>query len=70
MVTRVLNNGLLLNLLRRRRAALPHPPYGPGLDPPYYHFFGALKDAIRGKMFESDDKVIAEVAVITKFKLV
>jgi hypothetical protein len=30
---RVLNNGLLVNFLLRRRAVLPHPPYSPDLAP-------------------------------------
>ena len=39
---------------------LPHLPYSPDLAPSDFHFFGALKDAIRGKRFESDDEVIEE----------
>jgi histone-lysine N-methyltransferase SETMAR len=37
---------------------LPHPPYTPDLDPSGFHLIGALKDAIRGKIFGSDDKVM------------
>jgi histone-lysine N-methyltransferase SETMAR len=40
---------------------LPHPPYSPDLAPSYFHFFGALKDAIRGKSLGSDDEVVVEV---------
>jgi histone-lysine N-methyltransferase SETMAR len=39
---------------------LPHPPYSPDLAPSDLHLFGALKDAIRGKKFGSDE-VIEEV---------
>jgi histone-lysine N-methyltransferase SETMAR len=37
---------------------LPHPPYSPDLVPSDFHFFGALKDAIRGKRLGSDDEVV------------
>jgi histone-lysine N-methyltransferase SETMAR len=40
---------------------LPHPPYSPDLAPSDYHLFGPLKGAIRGKRFEDDEEVIAEV---------
>ncbi|GFG38062.1 hypothetical protein Cfor_10642 [Coptotermes formosanus] len=39
----------------------PHPPYSPDLVPPDVHHFGALKDAICGKSFGNDDKVIEDV---------
>jgi histone-lysine N-methyltransferase SETMAR len=39
----------------------PHPPYRPDLAPSDFHLFGALKDAIRGKRFGSDDEVSEEV---------
>jgi transposase len=40
---------------------LPHTPYSPDLAPSDFHLFEALKDAIRGKRFGSDDEVIEEV---------
>jgi hypothetical protein len=40
---------------------LSRPPYSPDLAPSDFHLFGALKDAIRGKRFGSDDEVIEEV---------
>jgi histone-lysine N-methyltransferase SETMAR len=40
---------------------LPHPPYSPDLVPSDFRLFETIKDAIRGKMFGSDDKVIEEV---------
>jgi histone-lysine N-methyltransferase SETMAR len=47
---------------------LLHPPYSPDLAPSDFHLFRALKDAIHGKRFGSDDKV-TEVAVCINFKL-
>jgi histone-lysine N-methyltransferase SETMAR len=47
----------------------PHPPYSPDLAPSDLHLFGALKDAIRGKRFGSDE-VIEEVAASSGFRLV
>jgi histone-lysine N-methyltransferase SETMAR len=41
-----------------RWTVLPHPPHSPDFAPSDFHLFGALKDAIRGKSFGSDDKVI------------
>jgi hypothetical protein len=40
---------------------LPHPPYSPDLAPSDFHLFGALKDAILGTMFETDDHLIHAV---------
>jgi hypothetical protein len=40
---------------------LPHPPYSPNLAHSDFHFFGALKDAIRRQRFRSNDEVIEEV---------
>jgi len=37
--------------------ALPHPPYGPDLVPPNFHFLGHLKDALRGRRFADEDKL-------------
>jgi hypothetical protein len=37
---------------------LPHPPYSPHLTPSDFILFGALKDAIHGTKFETDDNVI------------
>jgi hypothetical protein len=54
IVTFVLNDGLLLNFLWRRRVTS----------------FEALKGAIRVKMFWSDEDVTEEVAVSIKFKMV
>jgi histone-lysine N-methyltransferase SETMAR len=42
---------------------LPHPPYSPDLAPSDFYLFGALKDAICGKRFGSDDEVAEDVAV-------
>jgi hypothetical protein len=47
-----------------------HPPYSPVLAPSDFHLFGALKDAISGKVFGSDDEVTEEVAATIKLKLV
>ncbi|GBM23739.1 Histone-lysine N-methyltransferase SETMAR [Araneus ventricosus] len=33
---------------------LRNPPYSPDLIPPDFHFFGPLKDALRGRRFASD----------------
>ena len=47
-----------------------HTPDSPYLTPSHSHLLTALKDAIRGKRFGSDDKVIEEVTENIKFKLV
>ena len=49
---------------------LPYPPHRPDLAASECHLFGAHKGAIHNTKFGSDDEVIEEVAVITKFKLV
>jgi hypothetical protein len=49
---------------------LPHTPYSPDLAPSDFHLFEALKDAIHGKRFGSDDEVIEEVAASEGFRLV
>ena len=36
---------------------LPHPPYTPDLAPSDYHLFGAMKELLRGKHYENDEKV-------------
>ena len=36
---------------------LPHPPYSPHLAPSDFHVFGALKEAMGGKSFRSDEEV-------------
>jgi len=36
--------------------ALHHPPYGPDLAHPNFHFLGHLKDALRGRRFADEDK--------------
>jgi len=36
---------------------LEHPAYSPDLAPSDYHFFGPLKDALRGRRFTSDEEV-------------
>jgi hypothetical protein len=51
-------------------SVLPYPPYSPDLAPSDFHLFGAIKDAIAGKRFRSDDEVIEEVAVSAGFRLV
>jgi histone-lysine N-methyltransferase SETMAR len=35
-----------------------HPPYSPNVAPSDYHFFGKLKESIRGTKFEGDDALI------------
>jgi hypothetical protein len=42
-------------------AVLPHPPYSPDHAPSDFRLFETIKDAIRGKMCGSDDKVIEKV---------
>jgi histone-lysine N-methyltransferase SETMAR len=37
---------------------LPHPSYRPDLTPSDFHFFGSLKDALRGTHIEDDNSVI------------
>jgi hypothetical protein len=37
--------------------ALRHPPYGPDLAPPNFHFLGHLEDALRGRRFADEDKL-------------
>jgi len=39
------------------RTVILHPPSSPDLAPPEFYLFGALKDAIFGNKFESDDKI-------------
>jgi hypothetical protein len=36
---------------------LSHPPYSPDLAPSDYHFFGPLKDHLRGHHYEDDEAV-------------
>jgi hypothetical protein len=52
------------------RTVLPSPPYRPDLAASECHLFRAHKGAIHRTKFGSDDEVIAEVAVSTKFRLV
>ena len=40
---------------------LEHPPYSPDLAPSDYHFFPALKRALSGHHFETDDDVMRAV---------
>jgi len=49
---------------------LPYPPYKPDLGASECLIFGVHKGAIHSIKCGSDDKVIEEVAVITKFKLI
>ena len=67
-VTGVLNSGIIL-FLWWRGTVLPHPLYIPDLVPSNLRKFGALKDAILGKSFETDDEVTEEVASSSEFKL-
>ena len=39
---------------------VPHPPYSPYLAPSDYHFFGPLKNHLRGTKF-SDDEAVKEI---------
>ena len=52
------------------RIVLPYPPYRPNLAASECHLFGAHKGVTHSTKFGSDDEVIEEVAVSTKFKLV
>jgi hypothetical protein len=49
---------------------LPYPPYRPDLAASECHLFGVHKGATHSTKFGSDDEVVEEVAVSTKFKLV
>ena len=51
------------------RTATLHPPYCPDLAPSDFHLFGALKDAIFGKLFESDDKITDKQTSGCKYKI-
>jgi hypothetical protein len=48
---------------------LLHPPYTPDLAPSGFHLFGALKDAIRQKMFDSDDEVTKRWRSVYEYKI-
>jgi len=48
----------------------PHTLYKPDLAVSDFYLFGALKGAIRGKSFGSEDEVLEELAAGTKFQLV
>jgi hypothetical protein len=56
----VSNNGMLLNFLLQRRILVPRIIH-PDLAPTYFNLFGALKNAIPGKRFESHDEVNEEM---------
>jgi len=47
-----------------------HTLYKPDLAASDFYLFGALKGAIRGKRFGSEDEVLEELAAGTKFQLV
>jgi hypothetical protein len=36
---------------------MAHPPYSPELAPSDYHWFGTIKEALRGHRFTSDQEV-------------
>jgi histone-lysine N-methyltransferase SETMAR len=38
---------------------LPHPPYNPNLAPSDFYLFRALKNAVHGVKFKTDDDVIS-----------
>jgi transposase len=42
-------------------AVLTRPPYSPDLSPSYFNLFGALKGAILGIKFETEERVICVV---------
>ena len=45
-------------LLRKNKfEVMVHPPYSPDLAPSYYHLFGTLKEALRGRRFTLDQEV-------------
>jgi histone-lysine N-methyltransferase SETMAR len=48
---------------------LLHPPYTTDLAPSGFHPFGALKDAIRGKIFGSDDEVMKSLRSVYEYKI-
>jgi histone-lysine N-methyltransferase SETMAR len=47
-------------------AVLLHPPYSPGLASSDFPLFGPLKDAVRGRRFESDDDVVCTVRTLLR----
>ena len=60
-------------IIKLRWTVLPHPPYCQDLIPSDFQLFWALKGALHGKRFGSDDKAIEEVTkwlLNTKFRLV
>ncbi|GBM35560.1 Histone-lysine N-methyltransferase SETMAR [Araneus ventricosus] len=50
-------NAVKTTLQQFRWETLEHPPYSPDLSPCDFHVFGALKQAIRGHRFTTDDEV-------------
>ena len=60
MVMNVSNNGKLLNFLWQRRTLVPEPPYSSDLPPSFSSLFGALKNAVLGKSFESYNEEATE----------
>jgi histone-lysine N-methyltransferase SETMAR len=50
------------NIQKLKSEVLAHPPYSPDLAPSdYYHLFGPLKEALRGRRFTSDQEVTEAV---------
>jgi len=47
----------LFKLVKMGFTVLEHPAYSPDLASSDYHLFGALKDALRGRRFTSDEGV-------------
>ena len=53
--------GVLLNFLWHRRNLAPRLPYSPDFAPLDLSLFGALKDAVPGKSWESYEEVAANL---------
>jgi hypothetical protein len=51
-------------------ALYPHTLYNPELVASHFHLFGALKGAMSRKKFGSEEEILEELAVGTKFQLV
>jgi hypothetical protein len=50
----------------RRAVSVHFTPKGPYLAPSDLHMFGPMKEALRGRRFSSDEKVVGEVQKLVK----
>jgi hypothetical protein len=48
---------------------IEHPPYCPYLAPSNFHVFGPVKEALRGRIFSSDEEAIGAVQNWLKMQL-